>query len=213
MCLKHVHAWCPIASVLIFTGCLHVASQGGSITLVLVKLVRHCIPGTLDMCMVQFTRDDVCTGARYQCQASSRTLETDARLALRQWWDTVSAEARTTPGAVPAANTRAFRVANKFLVESRIDEFVHTANTKTGIAPSTSVVIAEIQRWHASLPPHALPLLTTGMRRKAQCQWVRGWRRRWGVSLSCIGAREDEPIEVTRRKVWAGQNRKYLCVL
>ena len=161
------------------------------------------------MRVMQLTRGDAEAASTYLCQASKRATVPVAMDALQSFWETASPAERQPLDAEAGGACRVQRRAHRFLAEASLHHFVETANVQLGIAPSTSDTVAAAQRRAALQPNPAARLLPPGTRCKSQRQWIRRWRRRWGIKLAHIGVRDEEPLEVTQRKVCLVPN---LCI-
>ena len=161
------------------------------------------------MRVMQLTRGDAGAASTYLCQASKRATVPVAMGALQSFWEIASPAERQPLDAEAGGACRVQRRAHRFLAEASLHHFVETANVQLGIAPSTSDTVAAAQRRAALQPNPAARLLPPGTRCKSQRQWIRRWRRRWGIKLAHIGVRDEEPLEVTQRKVCLVPN---LCI-
>ena len=95
--------------------------------------------------------------------------------------------------------------------EASLHHFVESANLRLDIAPSATATVAAAQRCAAVQANPVVRYLPPGIRRDSQRQWIRRWRCRWGVKLARIGARDEEPLEGTRRKVRGVPNSLTSC--
>ena len=107
---------------------------------------------------------------------------------LLAWYSTTSEAERVQvaePSAAPAA-ARAGAVVDKYLQENNLHAWVTTQNLVKGITPTTPVVLQHL----AGAVPPAAPAVggrASRRRRRSSLQFLRRWRRRWGVRLGLIG--------------------------
>lgn len=90
------------------------------------------------------------------------------------------------------------REAARFLKEHCLFEWVETRNMKQGLAPVTPLVA------EAAMAVGCLNPMKASSSYKSQKQWLRRWRKRWGVAMGCIAAREHVPAEEAQQKAFRG---------
>lgn len=128
-------------------------------------------------------------------------MKDELRTRLADWYSSHVTPATRTEILHPSTKEGklALIAASHFVNEMKLHAWVEDVNISNGIAPRTSVVLNK----SASIAPVAL---TTGPSaapkgRKHQLQWLRRWRRRWGVKLASLAARDTLPSETCQRKV------------
>lgn len=100
----------------------------------------------------------------------------------------------TFPGSVQ--ERRRLKRAQAWLHEFRLHNWIDDLNVRKGIAPVTAVVLEELQRRVSAAPePGRLPL-----KGKHREQWLRRWRRRWGIRLARLLPGERLPPDACVRK-------------
>ncbi len=109
---------------------------------------------------------------------------------------------RLTTAPESAAESARLRRAQKFLAEQRLHEWLEETNITKGIAPLSTVVLQRSAQGEGMSPPPALAMATS---RKSKLQWLRRWRRRWGVSMARLPPGDRPPPEECQRKAGRGQ--------
>lgn len=85
---------------------------------------------------------------------------------------------------------RRLRLAQQFLREARLCAWVEAQNVDKGIAPMSSVVLAQKE----------CEGLHQGGSRGSQLQWLRRWRKKWRVTLGHFQWRDSVQVDVAQRK-------------
>ena len=108
----------------------------------------------------------------------------------------------STVAAVLVPSTRVGRTAvmqaRTFLQELDLHQWVDVANKTQGIAPMSSIMLERAAQSGAST--NQSPLLRESSLRKSNLQWLRRWRRRWGVGLGALRPRDTLPPAECVRK-------------
>ena len=106
----------------------------------------------------------------------------------------------------------AFSAAQAWMQEFSLYTWLGQQNTAKGVAPLSAVVLQQHQKAGASVEPAAVRMPgghDAGPR--TNYQWLRRWRRRWGVSIGRFAAREHLELGVMQNKV--NQKMTYLRIL
>jgi hypothetical protein len=121
---------------------------------------------------------------------------------VRKWFDVSSAEERSLVlhGASCPARQKAADAVDKWLNERKLYLWVKKQNLDKGIAPCTGNVMSElpnnnlmgVNRYDKSLPRSY----------RGTLQYLKRWRRRWGVRSGKILARDEVDAETLRDKVY-----------
>ena len=121
---------------------------------------------------------------------------------VREWFDASSAEERSLVlhGASCPARQKAAAAVDKRLNERKLYLWVKKQNLEKGIAPCTGNVMSElpnnnltgVNRYDKSLPRSY----------RGSLQYLKRWRRRWGVRSGKILARDEVDAETLRDKVY-----------
>ena len=100
-----------------------------------------------------------------------------------------TAEARALALSAPASNTERARLrrAHAWLQEAALHSWVRELNFDKRIAPVARLALSEATRLRRETPD-AMPALPAGSR--SRHQWLRRWRRRWGVALGRLAPGE-----------------------
>lgn len=98
--------------------------------------------------------------------------------------------------ATPGERAR-LRRARARLEEVGLYSWLTEVNTGKGIAPVSSLLLGEMDRLRAE-PARPGPVLP---QKKSRFQWLRRWRRRWGVRLARLQAGERPTPEACWKKV------------
>ena len=101
----------------------------------------------------------------------------------------------------PAAAKEAVRISEEW----RLAQWVKQLNAQKGVAPSTDMVLAQLEAHRAELPEAMRPPWR-GVAAEAWARaWAYRWRRRWGAFHGKLRARADLPAEEMRAKArWGG---------
>ena len=95
----------------------------------------------------------------------------------------------------------AFSAAQAWMHEFQLYTWLGQQNTAKGVAPMSAVVLREHQQSGTSVEPAAVRMPgghDAGPR--SNYQWLRRWRRRWGVSIGRFAAREHLQTSVMQNK-------------
>ena len=95
----------------------------------------------------------------------------------------------------------AFEAAKAWIQELHLYTWLGQQNTAKGVASMSAVVLREHQQSGASVEPAAVRMPgghDAGPR--SNYQWLRRWRRRWGVSIGRFAAREHLEISLMQNK-------------
>lgn len=96
----------------------------------------------------------------------------------------------------PGHSTTVTRRATRFVKEFNLSRWVHDRNIKEGIAPVSSIVA---ERAVASGCMSATP---QSEKTNVQRQWLKRFRKRWGITVGRIPPREQVPPEERCRKAF-----------
>ena len=104
----------------------------------------------------------------------------------------------TAPGT--AEEHRRLKRATGWLEEFGLHSWIDTLNRRQGIAPVTGVVLQEVERRRVSA---AAGPLGVHVKAKHRQQWLRRWRRRWGICLARLLPGQRLPPDACARKATA----------
>ena len=107
----------------------------------------------------------------------------------------------TAPGT--AAEHRRLKRAASWLQEFGLHSWIDNLNLRQGIAPVTGVVLQEVERRRVSAVAEAPGVHVKAKHRQ---QWLRRWRRRWGICLARLLPGQRLPPEACARKATASQS-------
>ena len=116
---------------------------------------------------------------------------------LRGWWRCATVAEKEAVLAVTDAEKqkkRAVTEGRRVLAESDLESWVRDQNIRKGISPMSSVVL---ERANRALGKAGVAGART---RKAGFQWLRRWRRRWGLRLRKLPPLEKPSEEEVRQK-------------
>ena len=97
----------------------------------------------------------------------------------------------------PAAAKEAVRISEEW----RLAQWVERLNVQKGVAPSTDMVLAQLDAHRAELPEAVRPPWRGAAAEGWARAWAYRWRRRWGARHGKLRAREDMSQEEMRAKV------------
>ena len=144
-------------------------------------------------CLMVLSEGDVSASMMILKQMKKSTVEeTQATVAeeFKAWWSSLSPTARRAwlDGiSNRAGGNYALQAARKFATESKVSLWVTHQNLTKGIAPCTHVLLDECRAKDDGLLSSGYALPT---QRKSRLQWVKRFRRRWGVRMGRTMNRE-----------------------
>lgn len=94
---------------------------------------------------------------------------------------------------------RAHKCADTFIKEWKLHAWMEQANLTKGVAPC-SAVFADAVCLSAAEPAHVALNPSAPRKHQSKLQWLRRWRRRWGVSIGKVLAGEKIPVAEAREK-------------
>ena len=124
-------------------------------------------------------------------------LDREAAEMLRGWWRKASEATKReilNLANADAEKKRAVAQGRRFLVECDLEAWVERQNVTKGISPMSSLVLDKAK--------HALRRagLSGARTRKGGFQWLRRWRRRWGLRLRKLAPLEKPTDEEVLQK-------------
>ena len=107
------------------------------------------------------------------------------------WYRGAGDDVRNLYGEANANNElqRANAVIAKFISEHALQKWVHHQNVRLGISPATALVIQELPKH--GLEGHARSSADSHRGHRSSLQFLRRWRKRWGIRQGKIQIGED----------------------
>lgn len=91
-------------------------------------------------------------------------------------------------GKSTTADNRCCESAKKFLREHDLHSWLNVVNVNQGLAPGSQTVLQKLRARNLSCEPAAQVCRTT--LKKQKLQWLRRWRRKWGVKIGKLNQRD-----------------------
>lgn len=102
-------------------------------------------------------------------------------------------------GDSPTQIASSTKMLETFFREERLHAWVQHQNQNLGISPSTATVLKQLRA--TELTTGTGEVVTSGRKYRSTLQYLRRWRRRWGISRGAFQPLDLDPPEVMRAKV------------